>query len=38
LLIAARDKINYMLQNGEWYEPERLLEKIDAALAAARVK
>lgn len=34
LLNNARNKINYMRQNGEWYYPERLLDRIDAWLEA----
>lgn len=33
LLRDARLKIGYMLNYGEWYSPEELLERIDAALA-----
>ena len=34
LLNDSRNKINYMMQNGEWYQPQFLLERIDDWLEA----
>jgi hypothetical protein len=38
LLKKARDKINYMLRHGEWYDAEGLVFEINDALEAVRVE
>lgn len=33
-LLRCTNKINFMLEHGEWYAPERTIEKADEALTA----